>query len=303
MISILRRRGLGNGSTRAIKKNLDEDGIEIDVIRYDARGIAQLTRHGAYFYQTPNENDFALRWGYTGEAGFDREHTINLSEHIHLVNNKPKCRFELAEAGINVPLTCYDRGAAEDMLRDDRRTRRILIGRPSHHAQGRKFVVSETMEQLRRDTTSEYWSEFIDKDHEYRVFTFFGKITMVAEKVPTEVGRRRMAWNHFGNGATFKNVSCNQWPIETCKLALKASNAIGIDFAGVDVITKDGIPYILEINSAHSLTSVYRQKTFSKAVKWLINQIEETGSKPAHFEYPTHIRTYKSMILPFLRHE
>ena len=294
MISILRRRGLGNGSTRAIKKNLYNDGIEIDIIRYDNRGISQLTRHGAYIYGPVNDNPFAHRWGYTGEAGYDRDHTINLSEHIHLVNNKPECRKKLILNGINVPMTFYSK---EDIAIADF----PVVGRPSRHAQGRKMVISRNHDELRRDISSTYWSKIIDKDQEFRVFTFFGKITMVAEKVPTEIGRRRIAWNHFGGGATFENVTWGNWPIEACKEALKASNVIGIDFAGVDVMMKDGVPYILEINSAHSLTSEYRQKTFSKALKWLINELEVNNAKPAHFEYPTHIRTYKSMILPYLR--
>ena len=300
MISILRRRGLGNGSTRAIKKNLYNDGIEIDIIRYDNRGISQLTRHGAYIYGPVNDNPFALRWGYTGEAGYDRDHTINLSEHIHLVNNKPECRKTLIENGIKCPQTFYDKTSAKEWIINQVPDKN-LVGRPSRHAQGKKIIVSNCVNDIDLDRTSQYWSELIDKDQEFRVFTFFGKITMVAEKVPTEIGRRRIAWNHFGGGATFENVTWGNWPIEACKEALKASNVIGIDFAGVDVMMKDGVPYILEINSAHSLTSEYRQKTFSKALKWLINELETNNAKPAHFEYPTHIRTYKSMILPYLR--
>jgi glutathione synthase/RimK-type ligase-like ATP-grasp enzyme len=223
---------------------------------------------------------------------------------IHTVNDKPGCRKALIDAGIKAPFTFYTKEYIAQALNDgiwNEEQMFPLIGRPSHHAQGRKMVVSRNFEELERDATSDYWSEIIEKDREYRVYTFFGRILMVAEKVPTEVGRERLAWNHFGGGAVFNNVRWSDWPIECCKESLKAANVIGIDFAGVDVMEKDGVPYILEINSAHSLTAEYRQKIFAKALSWLIDQIETTHEKPVHFDYPEHIRTYKSLILPYLR--
>lgn len=294
ILSIVRRRKLGNGSTRAIKANLFNMEKEIDIYRYDSRGL-EILRH-KWINTNTIDSDYILRWGYTGECGFDREHTINLSEHIHLVNNKPECRKKLIEANISCPITFYNKADVDNCLILGSRK---YVGRPSHHAQGRKFKFISSREDLTNDNTSDYWSEYIDKDREFRVFTFFGKILMVAEKIPTETGRRRIAWNHFGNGASFVNINWSEWPIEACKEALKASNVIGIDFAGVDVMVKDNIPYILEINSAHSLTSEYRQTVFSKAINWLISELP--NGKPQHFEYPEHIRTYKSIILPYLR--
>jgi len=286
MIAILRRRKLGNGSTKAIKmflkNNHDKD---IEIVRSD---------------RIPDRDfDAVLRWGCT-ENFRHAPICINTPEMIHTVNDKPGCRKALIEEGINCPKTWFDKdGARQEVGRAGEINK--IIGRPAHHAQGRKMVVSSNLLELERDTTSDYWSKIIEKDHEYRVYTFFGRIIMVAEKVPTEVGRERLAWNHFGGGAVFNNVRWSDWPIECCKESLKAANVIGIDFAGVDVIEKDGVPYILEINSAHSLTAEYRQKTFAKALSWLIDQIETTHEKPVHFDYPEHIRTYKSLILPHLR--
>lgn len=286
MIAILRRRKLGNGSTKAIKRFLEADGINIDIIRSD---------------RIPNiDYDAVLRWGCT-ENFRHAPICINTPEMIHNVNNKPECRKTLIENEIRCPQTYFSK---EEILYAGLNIEDHMfpvIGRPSRHAQGRNIVVSNSPTELARDTTSAYWSEIIDKDREYRVYTFFGRILMVAEKVPTEVGRERLAWNHFGGGAVFNNVRWNDWPIESCKEALKASNVMNIDFAGVDVMEKDGVPYILELNSAHSLTSEYRQRTFATALKWLIKEIETNHAKPEHFEYPAHIRTYKSMILPEVR--
>lgn len=296
MIAFLRRRKLGNDSTKAIQSFLRASGKEIAILRHDASGWKEFNRR---WLPVTSQPDYVIRWGYTGEYGLDNDHTINRSEHIHLVNNKPECRKKLIENNISCPETYFDKISAKGRLREDPPV--FLIGRPSHHAQGRKFSFVRTYNDLENDHTSDYWSEYIDKEREFRVFTFFGRIIMVAEKVPTEIGRRRLAWNHFGDGAVFENVNWSNWPIESCKLALKASNVIGIDFAGIDVMEKNGVPYILEINSAHSLTSEYRQVTFSKAIGWLIDSINETNSKPEHYQFPEHIRTFKSMILPVVR--
>ena len=284
MIAILRRRKLGNGSTKAIKmflkNNHDKD---IEIVRSD---------------RIPDRDfDAVLRWGCT-ENFRHAPICINTPEMIHTVNDKPGCRKALIDANIKAPCTWYNKNEMKDAIILGRNN---IIGRPKFHAQGRNIVISHTVEELERDATSDYWSEIIEKDREYRVYTFFGRILMVAEKVPTEVGRRRLAWNHAGGGSVFKNVTWSNWPIESCKLALKASNVMGIDFSGVDVMEKEGVPYIIELNSAHSLTSEYRQKTFAKGLNWAIEEIERTNEKPAHFEYPEHIRTYKSLILPCLR--
>ena len=284
MIAILRHRGLGNGSTIGIKKYLEGNhGRVIDIVRSD---------------RVPDtEYEAVLRWGCTS----DFRHApicINTPEMIHAVNDKPECRKKLIEADIRCPRTFFSK---REILEAVVFNVAPLIGRQTHHAQGKNMQIINDTTDLNYDTISTYWSEIIEKDREYRIYTFMGKIIMVAEKVPTEVGRERLAWNHFGGGAVFNNVKWSEWPIEACKLGLKASEAIGIDFAGVDVMTKEGVPYILEINSAHSLTSEYRKKTFSKALNWLCKEIETSHEKPAHFPFPERIRTYKSMILPILR--
>lgn len=297
MLTIVRRKGLGNGSTKAIVNYMKQMNKDINLFRHSNRGWMQwLNNH--WIRNNLQECNGILRWGYTGEMDFPDNKTINLSKHIHFVNNKPACRKFLIEKGIKCPVTWFNK---EDVRGAIILGRDNIIGRPTNHAQGKNLYVSRSLTDINNDRISTYWSEIIEKDREFRVYTFFGRIIMVAEKVPTDIGRERLAWNHFGGGAVFNNVRWGDWPIESCKEALKASNAVGIDFAGVDVMEKDGNPFILEINSAHSLTSEYRQETFAKAMCWLDDQFNELGHKPDHFPYPEHIRTYKSMILPYLR--
>lgn len=287
-VVLLRRRKLGHGSCTSIRDNLHTIfNRDIWTGRMD---------------QNPPEADLLVRWGCTDN--FNARYTINFSEKIHLVNNKANCRKLLQENRVSVPKSYFraepfghDHGVRNILLADG--LRYPLIGRERFHHQGRRLKVINNAEDLRADRTSEYWSEFIDKQKEYRVFVFFGKVTMVAEKV-FRGNRNAVAWNVAQGTVSFVNVPWNAWPLEVCKEALKAQKITGIDFAGVDVMVKDEKPYILELNSAHSLTSLYRQKTFAKALEWAIKEIETNHIKPAHFEIPDRI-TPKKIILPFIR--
>ena len=54
-------------------------------------------------------------------------------------------------------------------------------------------------------------------------------------------------------------------------MAIEAFNLSSLDFGGVDVmVDADGEVYVLEINSAPSLTSPYRQECFAKAFDYII---------------------------------
>ncbi len=77
--------------------------------------------------------------------------------------------------------------------------------------------------------------------------------------------------------------------------AVDATNVIGIDYAGVDVILDaEGNPYVLELNSAPSQTSPYRQLCSAKVFKWMYdNGAVNLGQVEG--------RTWKDYIHPAVR--
>ena len=82
------------------------------------------------------------------------------------------------------------------------------------------------------------------------------------------------------------------------KAALKAAKVSSCDFCGVDVmVDAEGNPYVLEVNSAPSQTSPYRQVCVAKA----FDHIVQNGKD--HFDdvQDGPRRTYKSYIHPALR--
>src|SRR5438876_9127721 len=99
---------------------------------------------------------------------------------IHLMNNKVKSRQILIEKNLPVPKTYFSK---DEVPRD---ARFPLIGRRTHHSQGRNIRIIRSARNLRLDNSSSYWSEFIPKDREFRVFVFFGYILGICEKIPND---------------------------------------------------------------------------------------------------------------------
>ena len=96
----------------------------------------------------------------------------------------------------------------------------------------------------------------------------------------------------------FDNVRWGEWPTKVVDAALKAAKVGKLDFGGVDVmVDAEGKPYVLEVNSAPSQTSEYRQRCVAKCFDYIVTKGKEHF---ADVEY-TPRRTWKSYIHPALR--
>jgi glutathione synthase/RimK-type ligase-like ATP-grasp enzyme len=114
-----------------------------------------------------------------------------------------------------------------------------------------------------------YISEYIPKVAEYRVFIVSGRVVWVAKKTPANPDA--VAWN-VAKGGRFDNVRWDEWPLKAIRISREAFLMSGLDFGGVDVmIDKDNNVHVLEINSAPSQTSPYRQECTAKAFDYIVN--------------------------------
>ena len=235
MIYLLRRKRLGHTSCRKIVDYSDEG---IGMFRNDVR-LPQA--------------DLIFRWGCTSPA--PSRNIVNVSEAIHRVSDKRGFRMMLQEEHL-CPETWID----------PRQARFPCIVRPQFHHQGRRLYLCQTREDLWRALEmcqNPYISAYIDKVAEFRVFVVQGRVVCVAQKHPGDP--RQIAWNVF-QGAHFENVRWKGWPLPALRVAVMAMRLSGLDFGGVDVmIDRGGSATVLEINSAPSLTSAYRQQCFAKA--------------------------------------
>jgi glutathione synthase/RimK-type ligase-like ATP-grasp enzyme len=151
--------------------------------------------------------------------------------------------------------------------------------RPQRHAQGRRLFVCRTYGELqdahaRLGRPEHYYiSKLINKVAEYRVFVVSGRAVAVAKKTPGNP--QDVAWN-VARGGRFDNVDWGDWPLKAVKTSIEAFNLSALDFGGVDVMVDgDGNCYVLEINSAPSLTSPYRQECMAKGLHYALTRGKE----------------------------
>lgn len=254
---ILRRRKLGRTSCREIAANMRNEAW---VIRNDRGGVF--------------EADLVIRWGCTSDVPV--RNVLNTARAIHEVNNKLEFRRKLNDAGL-CPWTWFDVGGLEND--GDHEVEYPVIVRPARHAQGRNLHVCNNLGEARRMSAGRYGlgnyyiSKLINKVAEYRVFVVQGRVACVAQKTPGNP--EDVAWN-VARGGRFDNVNWDNWPLHAVKTSVEAFNLTGLDFGGVDVmVDAEGKPYILEINSAPSLTSPYRQQCMAKCFDWIIDNGKE----------------------------
>ncbi len=260
---ILRRPKLGRTSCKEIAKFMNDTVAR----RCDWPKFRRLMRAGRV------AGGYLFRWGCTASVpeGFV---IVNTSEAIHQVNEKTAFRKLLQDANPDlVPKTYFHISEVLDYTDGNRTYIPFpLIVRPKKHAQGKMLFKCDSFGELERAVqrcgAGYYISEYIPKVAEYRVAIVSGRVAWCVQKTPADAAA--IAWN-VARGGRFDQVPFGDWPLRVVKAAIEAFNLTSLDFGGVDVmVDAEGKPYILEINSAPSLTSPYRQECFGKCFNYII---------------------------------
>jgi len=264
---VLRRRKLGLGSCNGIKQ-FSKEGITW--VRND-RPIPQA--------------EYTFRWGCTSNIP-NNTIVVNEAKAIHYVADKRQFRIDTAAKNL-APRSWGSYAEFIDQHDGARQLQQSVVVRRATHHQGRFLNLCSTVEELviacRQYGEGNYYiSEYIPKVAEFRVFIVQGRVVWVAQKTPANPDA--VAWN-VAQGGRFDNVRFDQWPLRAIRVAREAFLLSGLDFGGVDVmVDADNKPYVLEINSAPSQTSPYRQECTAKAFDYIvkhgkapINIIQERG--------------------------
>lgn len=262
---LLRRRSLGRSSVRGIIAFSKEgiEGYRSDGMKHQEGGYAKS--------ELPADADLCIRWGCTATVPTKR--VLNEAAAIHYVSDKATSRKAFADAGL-APRTFLSLSAflAAPFY--------PAVVRPPVHSQGRNIDLCANEEQVRTACAkygAVYISEFIDKIAEYRVFAMQGRVVWVARKTPADP--KALAWN-VAQGGHFDNVRWGDWDMNVVKVGLTAFNMTGLDFGGVDVmVDQAGRAYVLEINSAPSQTSPYRQECCARAFDHLLQTYGTRGKE------------------------
>ena len=259
MYTLLSPGAIGEPSVSKLIRKLREMGTEVTkVLNYDS---------------SVDDTDILIRWGQYGRFPLkEGAKAINTAKSIQLGSNKLLTRKTLQENNVSVAKSWF---SIQDVLNDSN-VRYPLIGRPETHTQGQNVEFINNEQELLR-STSAYWAEYIAKEKEYRVYVFGGKVLNVVEKIPQDSSA--IAWNH-ALGATFNDLDYGQYPENILVEAIKAAKVVGQYFSGVDIMVKDGIPYILELNSSLALSNRHRVNVFAKAFKYVFDYFETYRQLP-----------------------
>jgi glutathione synthase/RimK-type ligase-like ATP-grasp enzyme len=180
-------------------------------------------------------------------------------------------------AGVPVPET-WDVTDFRNMSRyDNDYTADEFVLRRANHAQGRDLWYGSMDEVVQAAVDNAvhngYVSIKIDKVAEYRVMVVQNRVAWVAKKTPGNP--EDVAWN-VAQGGRFDNVRWGDWPMRVVVAAVHAAEVSGTDFCGVDVmVDAEGLPYVLEVNSAPSQTSPYRQQCLAKCFDYIVTNGKE----------------------------
>lgn len=281
---ILRRRKLGRGSSKGIT---DASTTGISTVRnWKDRFPANLST--------------VFRWGCTSSLGRGDVTVVNTAESIHWCADKKQGRLDMQAAGVKVPFTIDHLELDSSRVIDlgEELFSKDWVSRPVTHSQGRNLFVGNLVDAgywLQSNHGDGYHSLKIDKVAEYRVFVCQNRAVWVAKKTPGNPDD--VAWN-VAQGGRFDNVRWGEWPMAVVVEAMKAANVSGTDFCGVDVmVDAEGNPYVLEVNSAPSQTSPYRQQCVAKAFDYIVNNGKQ------HFPDVDNVRGWRDVIHPALLRE
>lgn len=193
-----------------------------------------------------------VRWGATGRMRFRPGKIINQGTAIQVATNKLDFMETMRGAGIRVPVTW---GAASNNIRFP------CLGRKREHTGGTDIVLCLQKSDVQKAVTRygcEFFSEYIPTSRELRVHVFEERVIKSSQKVetPDENGNFEpwIPWiRNLESGYTFR-VPEERVPATTKYLAVQAVELAGLNFGAVDIIISDeGYPYVLEVNTAPGL--------------------------------------------------
>lgn len=244
-----------------------------DTSLYNESDLYQLK-----FKQFNFDNSIIIRWGTREQIDTTNSIIYNKASAIENATNKAVSRKIFIDKGVSTPTLLNN---VEDYKGG------IIIARPFIHSKGKNLVVLNNYTELVNHWRKGwYYSEFIDKQREFRVHCGHGKVLALMEK--TKPSNSSIAWNRAINDTEpFKRItqaeSDEQNLIHILKEALKAVEALKLDMGGVDImLDKNNIPYVLEVNTAPTLNSSPAVAAlWAKYWKWLLDSTEQR----LHWDY------------------
>lgn len=231
---------LGSLSARALR-----DGLS-SLLRYRVR----LVRPDGRF--RPRRDDIVINWGSSTNPSWKTDQTdLNLPFYINLAANKLQSFWKFRDHDVPTPEFTEDINEAQSWVNDGHTVivRHVLNG---HSGQGIEVVSEGELPH------APLYTKYKKKRAEYRVHVFQGEVIDTCQKKKLTEANRAGAVNTFIRNHSNGWVFCRD-DIVPCprreELAVKAVQALGLDFGAVDIIYNEheNQYYVLEVNTAPGL--------------------------------------------------
>jgi hypothetical protein len=242
----LLRAGLSNG-LNALATKLKERGHEVKKIKLE----------GSLYRGHPSHR--VINWGRSDRGAIRSTVPIlNNPESILIASDKVKTLETLRDAGLgqNLPRFTTDYEEAKAFMTEDLE---VVYSRTLTRAsQGRGIEIACTVSELVR---APLYTCLVDVAREVRVHVVGGRVIDYAQKRKMGAERRELEGieevnldvRSHDNGWVFarEGISINDI---VKQVAIQSVSALGLDFGAVDIIiTPQGVPKVLEINTAPGL--------------------------------------------------
>lgn len=204
-----------------------------------------------------------INWGNSKRFVGSLGRLLNHPKAVRNAVNKLTAFKILQAKGVSIPEFTEDHEVALQWLENEEWVvcRNLL---ESHSGQG--IVLAKTFEELPEN--SKLYVKYFKKTYEFRVHVFRGEVIDYVQKrkrndLPEEAYNKYI--RSYNNGWVFcrEDVIVNEG---VKKLAVKAVNALGLDFGAVDVVMKaGGEAKVLEVNCAPALEGTTLE-SYTKAI-------------------------------------
>lgn len=241
-----------------LEKALEERGFEVERA-LNAQLIYALTKEGADFFR--NLPETALMWDKDVPLALALElagvRVFNSSGAIALCDDKVMTHLALTKAGVPTPRTfvipmSYTNVGYNDFSFVDeiiKNTGLPVVFKQAKSSYGMGVKLAENAEQVKsfiRETKEDMLlQEYVKESHgrDLRVNVVGGKALCAVE---------RSSDGFCSNVLQGGKMTAAELTEDAAKLAVAAANAVGADFAGVDLLFRDGGYTVCEVNtSAH----------------------------------------------------
>lgn len=187
----------------------------------------------------------------------------------------------------------WDQGNKQEIDRSS-----IIIARLTTRGSGGEGIVV-----IRPDDTvvpeAPLYTRYIRKLSEYRIHVVRGEVLLIQQKrrdSEAEQDQNQKLIRNYDNGWVFASVNVEFTSDEqktNCEqAAITAVRSLGLDFGAVDIVVsrRDGLPYVLEVNTAPGIQSPTLLELYATAFKRIAGEL--------NYEQPASRRVVRSRNVP-----